>query len=119
MPIFFFAFYLKYGNVKLIKHLLIFTLIVVFINTISNIMILFENPYAAKEATGSYGLIDYSNTNVITDKYAFTIVLGIYLALLGGYFSPKKRIKILFLFITLILLFLLIQSTFFIALISL
>ncbi|MBD7964911.1 hypothetical protein [Fictibacillus norfolkensis] len=119
MPILFLAFYLRCGNIKIIKQLVLFTLVVLLTNSISNIMILFDNPYAAKEATGGYGLIDYSNTNVITDKSAFTIVLGIYLALLGVYFSLVKRIKILFLILTYTLLLLLLQSTFFIGLISL
>lgn len=85
----------------------------IFLNAVSNIFILSTNPFAAKEATGNYGLIDYSTTNVITDTFIFSYVVFLYLLLII-WKSGKNSIftSILIALLTILIL----QSTFFIAL---
>ena len=119
MPIFFLVFYIKFGNYIFLKKVLFFSILVIIFNSVINIWILLGNPYAAKEATGRYGLIDYTGTNVITDQFAFAIVLGVYLGVLGVRFPTFKWSKITYISFILVLIFMLVQSTFFIALISL
>ncbi|MDP9739957.1 UNVERIFIED_ORG: hypothetical protein QFZ59_001787 [Bacillus sp. B2I3] len=119
MPIFLFAFYLKYGSMSIYKKIIMFAFGVIIVNSIINIIILFQNPYAAKEATGGYGLNNYSGSNILTDIFIFAYVLAAYATILGVRYFSNKIIKYFFMILSIILIFMVIQSTFFISIISL
>lgn len=119
MPIFFLVFYLKYGSYLDYKKILIITFIVLFVNSIINITYLIDNPYAAKEATGGYGITDYSNSNIITDIFIFAYVLTVYGSVVVIKYFSNLRIKYFLIIYAVVATLMIIQSTFFIANISL
>ncbi|WP_137790961.1 hypothetical protein [Bacillus sp. E(2018)] len=119
MPIFFLVFYLKYGNYSDFKKIITFSFLVLFINAVTNITILIQNPYAAKEATGGYGIVNYSSTNIITDIYIFAYVLTVYGSLIAIKFFSSTIIKFCFAIYSVVATIMILQSTFFIAIISL
>lgn len=119
MPIFIFIHYVNYGKPSIIKKILRYTFLILLINAIINIMLLMQYPYAAKEITGGYGLIDFSGTNIVTDIFIFSFVLAVYAAIISARFLNNTYLKWIFRMFAVIVFIMIIQSTFFIAIISL
>lgn len=101
------------NNIKKIINIIFLILI------ITNIFILKENPYATKEVTGGYGNSKYLyNTNIISDIYAFSVVLYTYYILLNIHFQTNKKKKIIEIIILVFSLYMIISTTFFISIIA-
>ena len=108
-------YYLKKNNLQISKKEKMVLILIFIINIIINIYILFENPYAAKELTGSYGEEKLIGTNLVTDINMLSVVIFLYYLILRKNSSNKRIIYFILILLTCSMLLI---SSFFIAILS-